>query len=72
MHQLFFISRQLSKTKIATILHEIAAVMQCYIKQELDPYTGEETFKKMVLEANQSLMKNSEVTNTMKRMTMRS
>ncbi|KTD23476.1 coiled-coil protein [Legionella lansingensis] len=33
------------------ILHELAAVMQCFIKQELDPGKGEEVFKEMVLKA---------------------
>ena len=33
------------------ILHEIAATMQCYIKQESDPGEGEEVFKQMVSDA---------------------
>jgi hypothetical protein len=38
------------------ILHEIAAAMQCYIKQELDPGKGEEVFKQMVKETYMSII----------------
>lgn len=37
------------------ILHELAVVMQCYIKQETHPSLGDATFKQMVLKAHEEI-----------------
>lgn len=52
------------------ILHELAAVMQCEIKQETDPSTGEGTFKKFVHEAYVQLKNLPSYTETVDKMAL--